>query len=178
MRLKIHITGASGSGATSLASALGKSLAIHQFDTDSYLWLPTDPPFTQQRLPDEINSLLSRDLSINDSFILSGSVLGWGEFSKYPFTHVVFLDVPTKERIRRLNDREVARLGNSVLPGGDLYDSHTEFLNWASTYDDPASDGRNRARHEKWLATISGKLIRIVGSKSIDAAVSDISKNL
>lgn len=178
MKMQIHITGASGSGATTLAEKLAQKLGVPHFDTDSYLWLPTDPPFTQQRAPSEIINLLGNDLNGNDSLVLSGSVLGWGDLSKYPFSHVVFLDVPTEERLKRLQARELSRLGERILPGGDLHESHSEFLSWAATYDDPASDGRNRVRHEKWLTTVTGKLIRVIGSKKTDEAIAEISKQL
>jgi adenylate kinase family enzyme len=41
--------GASGSGTSTLAAALGKRLGIAHLDTDDYYWLPTDPPFEQAR---------------------------------------------------------------------------------------------------------------------------------
>ena len=49
MKMRIHITGAAGSGCTSLGRALADRLGCVNFDTDTYFWLPSDPPFQQMR---------------------------------------------------------------------------------------------------------------------------------
>ena len=46
---RIHILGASGAGISTLGRALAERLQYAHFDTDDYFWLPTDPPYTQQR---------------------------------------------------------------------------------------------------------------------------------
>ena len=46
---RVHITGASGAGVTSLGRALADSLAVPHHDTDDYFWLPTTPPYREQR---------------------------------------------------------------------------------------------------------------------------------
>ena len=46
---RIHMTGASGSGVTSLGRALGAALALPHHDTDDYLWAPTTPPYRELR---------------------------------------------------------------------------------------------------------------------------------
>jgi adenylate kinase family enzyme len=43
-RCRIHITGASGAGVTSLGRALADALAIPHHDTDDYFWQPTIRP--------------------------------------------------------------------------------------------------------------------------------------
>jgi len=45
----ILITGASGSGTSTLGAALAKELGIAHLDADDYYWLPTTPPFTAKR---------------------------------------------------------------------------------------------------------------------------------
>jgi hypothetical protein len=40
---RIHVTGASGSGVTSLGRALAEPLALPQHDTHDYLWKPATP---------------------------------------------------------------------------------------------------------------------------------------
>jgi adenylate kinase family enzyme len=44
---RIHITGASGLGVTSLGRALADALALPHHDTDDYLWLPTTPLYRE-----------------------------------------------------------------------------------------------------------------------------------
>jgi hypothetical protein len=46
---RIHITGASGAGVTSLGRALANALAIPHHDTDDYFWQPTTPPYQKMR---------------------------------------------------------------------------------------------------------------------------------
>jgi adenylate kinase family enzyme len=41
---RIHITGASGAGVTTLGRASANALAIPHHDTDDYFWQPTRPP--------------------------------------------------------------------------------------------------------------------------------------
>jgi adenylate kinase family enzyme len=48
-RCRIHIVGASGSGATTLGGALAAALAIPHHDTDDYFWQPTIPPYQNKR---------------------------------------------------------------------------------------------------------------------------------
>ena len=46
---RIHVTGASGAGVTSLGRALADALALPHHDTDDYLWKPTTPPYRELR---------------------------------------------------------------------------------------------------------------------------------
>lgn len=46
---RIHVTGASGSGITTLGRALADTLALPHHDTDDYLWQPTTPPYRTLR---------------------------------------------------------------------------------------------------------------------------------
>ncbi len=46
---RIHVTGASGAGVTTLGRALAQHFAVPHADTDDYFWLPTEPPFTERR---------------------------------------------------------------------------------------------------------------------------------
>ena len=55
----IHILGASGSGTTTLGRALAECLHYTHFDSDNYLWLPTDPPTTEKRELTERQQLLA-----------------------------------------------------------------------------------------------------------------------
>ena len=55
---RIHIFGASGSGTSSLASALAATHGHRHLDSDDFYWLPTDPPYTQPRPVEARLSLL------------------------------------------------------------------------------------------------------------------------
>lgn len=79
----IHILGASGVGTSTLGVALSKHLPHTHLDTDDYYW--TDK-FTKKREIPERRKLLEKDLTINEKWILSGAVCGWGDDLKVILT--------------------------------------------------------------------------------------------
>ena len=151
---RMHILGASGSGTTTLGRALAERLQYPHFDTDSYFWVPTDPPYTQQRERSERAKLLMDDVTAQDAWVVSGSLCGWGDMAIPLFELVVYLAIPHDIRMARLRQRELARFGERILPGGDMYEQSQEFLAWAASYDEGGLDIRSRQRHDQWLSTL------------------------
>lgn len=139
--MRIHITGASGSGTTTLGRALALHLGFVHLDGDDYYWMPTSPPFQEKRDPGSRLSLLLSDLRAAPDAVVSGSMVGWGAEIEDGFDLVVFLYLPAPTRIERLRARELARFG-----GVD-----SAFLEWASQYDAGPAGGRSLARHIAWL---------------------------
>src|SRR5215475_2514188 len=76
---RIHILGASGSGTTTLGRILAEHFHFPHFDTDHYFWLPIDLPYTQQRECTARQQPLRDDITAQDSWVLSGSLCGWGD---------------------------------------------------------------------------------------------------
>lgn len=132
MKEKIHILGASGSGTSTLGSSLSKFLPHIHLDTDDYFWTTK---FTELTQVTERRKMLERDLSLNENWILSGSVCGWGDNFKSYFDLVIFLYIPKDIRLERLRQREFQRYGNDILAGGSKYEQSEKFLEWASLYD-------------------------------------------
>jgi hypothetical protein len=102
-----------------------------------------------------------------DAWLLAGSVLGWGDPLIERFDAVVFLTLATETRLARLKQRERLRYGDTIEPGGVNEAAHHEFLAWASGYDDEDFSGRNRARHERWLAALSCPVLRLDSAESV-----------
>ena len=161
MKSRIHIFGASGSGTTTIAKAICEKLGYKHFDTDYYYWRQTEIPFTETRLVEERLQLMNADLTSHDKWVLSGSLDGWGNPLIPLFELVVFVYVPQDARIERIIKREYERYGKEVLPGGNRYESAKEFIEWAKGYDSGLLTGRSLPRHEKWMAGISCKIIKI-----------------
>jgi adenylate kinase family enzyme len=156
--MRILITGASGSGTTTLGRTLAESLNLPFFDVDDYYWAPTNPPFQQKRSAQERRSLLVEDLTmIQDGAVLAGSVVDWGAEIEDSFALIVFLIVAAEIRIPRLIKRETDRLGAP----------QKEFLEWAAQYDEGRLPGRSRAIHERWLSTRRCRILRIEGHVSV-----------
>ena len=51
--MRTLITGASGSGTSTLARSVGARLQIAVLDADDYFWLPTSPPYVSKREPQQ-----------------------------------------------------------------------------------------------------------------------------
>lgn len=161
MKKHIHLFGASGSGTTTIAKQAGERLGYTAFDSDSYFWLPTEEPFTKERKLSECLSSLRIDLESADSWILSGSVTGWGDELADLFDLIVFVTVPSDIRIARLKERESQRYGKRILPGGDRFQASQEFIEWAAAYDTGTKTGRNLQKHEAWLKTRNCPILRV-----------------
>jgi adenylate kinase family enzyme len=172
---RIHIFGASGSGTTTLAAAVAAAHGHRHLDTDNFYWFRTDPPYRHVRPVEERLDLLRRALAEGPSWVLSGSLCGWGDPIIPEFDLIVFLVVPTDIRLARLRAREVQRYGREVIaPGGALHGSHTEFLDWAARYDAGGLDMRSRALHEAWLAALPGPTLRLEGDRPVAAQLARV----
>lgn len=168
MTNRIHIFGASGSGATTLGQELSKRLPHINFDGDDYFW---SEKFTEQREPLERMHLLTKDLSEYNEWILSGAICGWGNALIPNFDLVVFLYVPKEVRLQRLKEREIHRYGEDILPCGNRYEQSKAFLNWASLYDDGGLEVRSKALHEQWMSDLTCPILRIEGNHTIGERV-------
>jgi adenylate kinase family enzyme len=176
--MKIHITGASGSGTTTLGSKLSETFQITHFDTDDFFWQESIPPYQFSRKKKERQALLQNALDNNRKWIISGSLCGWGDFAIHLFDLVIFLWVPTDIRIERLRLREMSKFGKQALePGGKMHETHQEFIRWASEYDTGNVDMRSKSMHELWLKKVECNILRYEGNISTDAIIKDVSNH-
>src|SRR5437773_1410954 len=121
-------------------------LTIHFRDGE--VGLRSDPPYQQKRPRDARLASLRAALAASPSWVLSGSLCGWGDPLVPEFELAVLLVVPTAVRLARLRVRELDRYGPAALaPGGALHRTHVEFLDWAARYDEGGLDMRSRALH-------------------------------
>jgi adenylate kinase family enzyme len=157
--------GASGSGTTALATALAAKHGHRHLDSDDFFWMPTNPPYQQKRPRAERLTLLEKALSESSSWVLSGSLCGWGDTLIAQFQLVVFLLVPRALRLARLREREAKRYGEeAIAPGGWRYEECRRFLDWAAQYDTGGRDMRSRALHEEWLRALPCPVLRLEGA--------------
>jgi hypothetical protein len=154
------VTGASGTGTTTLGRALADYWSVPHADADDYFWLPTDPPYTVKRSEAERLKLMKRVFAPREAWVLSGSMLSWGESIVSGCDAVVFLTLETEERMRRLRAREQVRQEH----GGVDEQALEAFFTWARSYDDPDFDGRSRVAHERWLASLDQPVLRLESS--------------
>lgn len=175
-RGRLHITGASGSGSTTLARAVATAWSVPHADSDDYFWLPTDPPYVAKRPAAERLALMEAVFLPREAWVLSGSVMGWGDSLVPRFDAIVLLTIAPEARLARLQAREAARYAGTDRSAQDLA-RHQEFLEWAAGYDDPAFDGRSRVSHERWLSTVPCPVLRLDSGRPLDeltSAVADL----
>ena len=155
--VRLLITGASGSGTTTLGEAISSEKGWKFVDADDFYWLRTDPPYQAKRdHPTRLNMILT-ELERNRHAVVSGSIMNWGPALEDSFDLIVFLYLEASIRVQRLKIREERELG-TVDP---------EFLQWASEYDTSPAFGRSLVKHEKWLSDRGSKILRIEGDLSV-----------
>ena len=159
----IHLTGASGSGTTTLGRAIAACLGIVHLDTDDFFWMPADPPFTVKRPEAKRLELLQQAARRAGRCVLSGSLAGWGDALIPLFERVVYLQTPTPLRLQRLHLRKFDQFGRRILPGGDMHEEHLEFLHWASRYDSAGLEQRSALLHRQWLEQLHCPVHRVDG---------------
>lgn len=164
----IHILGASGSGTTTLGKAVCEQFGHVLLDADDYFWLPTDPQYTTKRAPEERQRLLLAAVESSDRCVISGSICGWGDFLIPRFDLVILVETPADVRIKRLKQRERRHFGSRILPGGDMYQNHIEFLAWAAKYDTAGTEMRSRKLHAEWLKQVKCPVRIVDGTRPAD----------
>jgi adenylate kinase family enzyme len=175
MRTRIHIFGASGSGTTTLAKALADTLDVSHYDTDNYFWVKTNPQFQLIRDRAERQEILHHDLTQSGSWVLSGSLCGWGDFAIPMFDLIVFLWIPSAIRMQRLEKREIQRHGSGIEdPDDPRHQRSHDFLTWAAAYDTGGLDMRSKSSHEKWIATLPSPVLRIEGDKTVQENIKTV----
>jgi hypothetical protein len=164
----ILITGASGSGTSTLGAALANELGIAHLEADDYYWLPTAPPFTTKRDRAERLSSLLRDVRAKQGAVLAGSIMDWGLELENAFDLIVFLYLDASIRVERLRAREIEFLGKA----------DEEFLEWAAQYDAGILGGRSLAKHQAWLSARTCPVIELRGDLSVRERVAAVLKHV
>ena len=166
--MRVLITGASGSGTTTLGEALASSIDGVFFDADDFYWLPTEPPFVDKRNRDLRTSMFTDALRSHPRVVVAGSIMGWGRDLEDAFDLVVFLQLETAIRMARLREREM-RLYGRVNPA---------FIEWAARYDGGPPTGRSLKKHENWLAARKCPVVRIDGDLTVEARLARIEPHI
>lgn len=174
MHRHILIIGAAGTGTSTLGQELERKLGYHWFDLDTFYWAPDKPEFSVKRVEEERQRLLTSATNAHSNWILSGSLMGWGDFLMPKLDLVIFLHAPTHVRIKRLKQREQERYGKSISPGGEREKQFNAFVDWAASYDSGTQEGRSLKKHQEWLANVNCKVLKIDSSAEIEEIVCKI----
>jgi adenylate kinase family enzyme len=136
---RIHLFGAPGSGVSTIGRELAAKLDLPYFDTDDFVWFTTDElRYRRRRNTQHRLQFLNDTLAPYASWVLGGSLCGWGDSLITEFDLVVYLNATTEVREARILVREQERYGaERIAAGGDLFSVFQKFLVWASEYDAP-----------------------------------------
>ena len=173
---RIHIVGASGSGTTTLGAALAARLDHPHIDSDTIFWKPTDPPFTTRRSVEGRAALAAELLPFPGQWVFSGSAVGWAGAIEPFYDLVVFLKLDPSVRMERIRQREAARYGARVRPGGDMAEASAAFLDWTAAYDTAGLEQRSLVKHEEWLATQAAPVLRLDSAAPVEVLVAAVLK--
>jgi len=177
--LAILIFGAAGSGTTTLGRELARKLDLFHIDIDDYSWEDTKLTYAK-RLPHakRIVPLETAIENCDTRFVMTGSICGWGDIFIPLFDAAIFMTTPTDMRMERLQKREYQIFGERICEGGDMHESHTAFIRYASTYDTGKPPDRCLELHEKWIEVLPCPVFRIDGSLDYGSQVDNLIKKL
>jgi adenylate kinase family enzyme len=175
---RIHIVGASGSGTTTLGRALANKLSLPFFDSDDYYWQKTDPPYRQSYPKEQRVERLLGDINALESWVLSGSILKWGDPLIPLLSLAIFVTLPHDLRLERLRKRERERYGSRIEAGGDMYSSSQDFLAWASSYDTAGLETRSLRSHQVWLKTLPCPVIQLESTEAVETLLANVLTHL
>ena len=173
----VAVLGLNGAGKSTLAHALARELSLFEMDGEDYYFpdqaedrrwaldhqgagLPENRehfPFSHPVSKEEAAAALLRDAAAHPDFVLSCVRLNWGPALSGLLTLAVVLDTPAPERLRRLEDREIRRFGDRVLPGGDMAAQQEAFRAQCA--------GRGPEEIEASLAGLTCPILRLDGAR-------------
>jgi len=159
----ICVCGLNGSGKTTFAEALAKKLKVKHMDIEQYYFTSADNPYASSRTREEVERLLLEDMNQNPDFVFSAVNGNMNSEINEKYSLVVYLDAPPDIRMKRIRQRAVEKFGDRVLFGGDMYEQEEKFFAFAQK--------RTPDKIEDWLNTVSRKVIRLDGTKSIQENV-------
>ena len=167
----ILLFGAMGVGDTTLGKAVAEKLGYPHIDLDDYHWRwDTEIPYTVFRSREERIESIMAAVSAQPHFVMSGSMWSIRKTFEPFFDLAVFLTAPAKLRAERLCARSIARWGERVLPGGDMYESsqiYRDYRACAEAYEQDIRPQACRLQHEQWAEELPCPVLRLNGAGPI-----------
>lgn len=152
----ILIFGPNGSGKTTLGRELARVLGFWHMDIEDYHFLPSKIPYTAARSREECLRLLLSDMEKHRTFVLSAVTGEFGDIIPQFYELAVFLSAPKELRMARIEQRAQDQHGPRVRLGGDMYEQHTQFADFAAN--------RDLSKIEQYAETLHCPVVRIDGA--------------
>jgi len=164
----IIIAGPAGSGKTTLGRMVADALNFPYFDIDDHIWRWDTPiPYTVMRSREEKISGLMAAIAPHEHFCMAGSMSSFHQHFDPLFDLAVLLTCDTALRIERAHDRELAQFGERILPGGDMYEAHQQFLRSAANYESGIGSPTLQ-EHTEWLASLPCQTLHLDGADPLE----------
>ena len=186
----VAIMGLNGCGKSTLAHEICKRIGFYEMDLEDYYFpeqkvsrkailehqynvkcdYKGELPYSLPRSKNEVQDMIRADIEKHPQFVLSGVTMNWEEDIISAIDVVFILEVPTAERVKRVQKREEIRFGSRVLIGGDMYEQQRDFSNIIA----------NRPGHlvVESADRINCRKISLDGTKDIEENVNAIMKIL
>ena len=165
MKTGIIVCGCNGSGKSTLGKALAAALQYNFIDIED-CYFPKDNmdyAYDHARTFEEARQVLLEKVNEHCNFVLAAVKGNYGNEISALYRCAVLISVPKEIRLQRVRDRSFQKSGNRILPGGDLYEKEQRFFDMAAQ--------RNEQDIEDWLDTANYFVIRVDGTKAIEANV-------
>jgi len=163
--------GPPGSGTTTLGREVAELLGIPHFDIDDFHWRwDTKIPYTTYHSSDKRVELLTNAINKHHHFIMSGSMWSIRHAFEPMFIMAGYVLAPAEIRAERLRARSLARWGDRVQPGGDMYNAHgayRDYFDTARQYDTDVSPEAYRLQHEQWASLLPCPVLRVDGTLDV-----------
>jgi len=179
----IAVMGLNGCGKSTLAHALAKTLGFYEMDLEDYYFpeqkrsrqavlehqqnVPCEYkgelPYSVSCSKMEVQERIREDMAKHPQFLVSGVTMNWEEDILAAIDVAFILEVPTEERVKRVQQREEIRFGSRVLPGGDMYEQQKEFRDIIAS----------KSSQSVWESAdrIGCKKVKLDGTKNIEENV-------
>lgn len=186
----IAIMGLNGCGKSTLAHAISKKLDFYEIDVEDYYFpeqknsrqaileqkydveceYKGEIPYSVSCSKAEVQGMIRKDIERHPKFVIAGVTMNWEEDILSAIDIVFILEVPSDERVKRVQQREEIRFGSRVIPGGDMYEQQKEFREIIAN--------KSSQSVEESANKIQCRKVKLDGTKSIDHNVSVIMKEL
>ena len=186
----IAIMGLNGCGKSTLAHEICKQLHYFEIDLEDYFFPEQKKsrqsilehqydvecehlgkiPYSVSRSKKEVQEMIRDEIKKHTQFVISGVTMNWDEDILAAIDVAFILEVPTEERVKRVQHREEIRFGSRVLPGGDMYEQHREFSN-------RIADKRNQTVEES-ANKLKCVKVKLDGTKSVNENVAIVMRTI
>jgi adenylate kinase family enzyme len=153
----IIVFGANGSGKSTLGRELANILNFKHMDIEDYHFEKSEIPYTIERSHEDCLKLMLADIKKHRSFVISTVTGDFGDAILQLYELAVFISAPIELRMCRIEQREYEKHGERIRIGGDMYEQHLKFVDFAAS--------RSLSKIEKWGETLVCPLIRIDGTE-------------